>query len=174
MLTSTMGGTLNISRALDYISVPKYGVKGDFMTAALTISQLAREAEVNVETIRYYQRRGLLVLPEKPPIGVRRYPIETVERIRFIKRVQALGFSLEEVIELLRFTGVCVCTETRTRLADQIEQVDKKIAVLIAMRQALDLLTGPVEGIPTLESCPLIDALGKGLAATTAKSGRRG
>lgn len=171
MLTTAMGSTLNISRAGEYISVPKYGVKGDFMTTPLTISQLARQAEVNVETIRYYQRRGLLALPEKPPVGVRRYPVEAVERIRFIKRVQALGFSLEEVIELLRFTGVCVCTETRARLAGQIEQVDKKIADLMAMRQALDLLTGPVTGIPTLESCPLIDALGKGVAA---KNGRRG
>lgn len=130
------------------------------MATQLTIGQLAQQAEVNVETIRYYQRRGLLATPERALGAMRRYSSDMIARIRFIKRVQALGFSLEEVIDLLRFTGVCVCTETRERLKGQIDVVDKKIADLTAMRQALDILTGPIEGTPTLEQCPLITALG--------------
>ncbi|MGO4743122.1 MerR family transcriptional regulator [Serratia quinivorans] len=131
------------------------------MEKQLTISKLAQQAEVNIETIRYYQRRGLLDTPQKNAGTVRRYPQEMVDRIRFIKRTQALGFSLGEIVDLLRFDGTCVCTETRARLQGQVEMVEKKIADLQAMRRALDILTGPIEGVATLESCPLVTALGK-------------
>ena len=67
----------------------------------LTIGRLAQSAGVNVETIRYYQRVGLLKEPEKPAYGYRHYPPDTVARIRFIKRAQQLGFTLEEISELL-------------------------------------------------------------------------
>lgn len=68
---------------------------------ALTIGRLARAARVNVETIRYYQRRGLLGTPRKPPGGVRHYPEEELARLRFIERAQQLGFSLRDIRELL-------------------------------------------------------------------------
>ncbi|SPZ60708.1 Mercuric resistance operon regulatory protein [Serratia quinivorans] len=131
------------------------------MEKKLTISKLAQQADVNIETIRYYQRRGLLETPVKNVGTVRRYPQETVARIRFIKRTQALGFTLDEIVDLLRFDGVCVCTETRTRLQGQVELVERKIADLQAMRRALDILTGPIDGFATLEGCPLVKALGR-------------
>jgi MerR family transcriptional regulator, mercuric resistance operon regulatory protein len=84
----------------------------------LTIGQVATEGGVNVETIRYYQRRGLLEEPEKPVGGYRNYPKEIVKRIRFIKRAQALGFSLEEVAELLQLDLADGCAKS-CDLADQ-------------------------------------------------------
>lgn len=76
---------------------------------ALTIGRLAAAAGVNVETIRYYQRRGLLDEPNKPFQGYRHYPDDTVKRVRFIKRAQALGFTLEEIAGLLRLDGGDCC-----------------------------------------------------------------
>ena len=83
------------------------------MRTELTIGQLATAAGVNVETIRYYQRLGLLDEPEKPAGGHRRYPAEQVKRLRFIKRAQALGFTLTEVAALLTLEQANACTETR-------------------------------------------------------------
>ena len=76
------------------------------MVTELTIGKLAEAADVNIETIRYYQRRGLLEEPPKPFRGHRRYPPDTVKRVRFIKRAQALGFTLAEVSGLLRLDAV--------------------------------------------------------------------
>ena len=71
------------------------------MASELTIGRVAKLAGVNVETIRYYQRRRLIAEPDKPHMGYRRYPADIVKHIRFIKRAQALGFTLEEITELL-------------------------------------------------------------------------
>lgn len=83
------------------------------MATELTIGKLADAAGVNVETIRYYQRRGLLDEPAKPLGGHRRYPVDMVKRLRFIKRAQALGFTLSEVGGLLTLDESCACAETR-------------------------------------------------------------
>jgi len=83
---------------------------------ALTIGRLARAARVNVETIRYYQRRGLPGTPRKPPGGVRHYPQEALARLRFIKRAQQLGFSLRDIRELL-VLGDHACADTRPWLS---------------------------------------------------------
>lgn len=82
-------------------------------TQASAIGTIARQAGVNVETIRYYQRIGLLREPARPQGGVRRYPPDTVERIRFIKRAQDIGFTLEEVAELLRLNDGVHCRDAR-------------------------------------------------------------
>jgi MerR family transcriptional regulator, mercuric resistance operon regulatory protein len=79
----------------------------------LTIGRLAAAAGVNVETIRYYQRRGLLKEPMKPLGGYRNYPAEMVKRIRFIKKAQALGFTLENVAGLLHLNDTDACAKTR-------------------------------------------------------------
>ena len=91
------------------------------MATELTIGKLADAAGVNVETIRYYQRRGLLDEPAKPLGGHRRYPVDMVKRLRFIKRAQALGFTLSEVGGLLTLDESCACAETRAvnQIADQ-------------------------------------------------------
>jgi MerR family mercuric resistance operon transcriptional regulator len=83
------------------------------MTSELTIGRLADEAGVNVETIRYYQRRGLMAEPDKPASGHRRYGPAAIKRVRFIKRAQVLGFTLEEVASMLELDEACACAETR-------------------------------------------------------------
>ncbi len=85
----------------------------------LTIGTLARQAGVNVETIRYYQRRGLLVEPTKPPRGVRHYSGADVARIHFIKSAQRLGFALDEITLLLRLEDGTHCVEARVRIFSQ-------------------------------------------------------
>src|SRR5258707_15890276 len=91
-----------------------YGIKGEFARMPkLTIGRVAAAAGVNVETIRYYQRRGLLEEPAKPLGGYRNYPTEMVKRIRFIKRAQALGFTLEDVAGLLQLNDTDACAKTR-------------------------------------------------------------
>ena len=100
----------------------------------LTIGKLAESAGVNVETIRYYQRRGLLHEPKKPVGGYRHYSPETTKRVRFIKRAQALGFTLEEVAELLRLDAASACAETRELAAHKLKLIEEKLAELKAQK----------------------------------------
>ncbi len=103
----------------------------------LTIGRVATEGGVNVETIRYYQRRELLEEPAKPVGGYRNYPKEIVKQIRFIKRAQALRFSLKEVAELLQLDVADACAKS-CDLADQkLAVIDQKIAELATRRRAL-------------------------------------
>jgi len=105
----------------------------------LTISKLAKSAEVNVETIRYYQRVGLIKQPNKPAQGYRQYSLETVTRIRFIKRAQCLGFALKDINELLTMDdGQC---PEATKLAEQkLIVIEENIADLSAMKISLNNL----------------------------------
>lgn len=125
----------------------------------LTIGPLARQAGVNVETIRYYQRRGLLDAPDKPLGGVRRYPAALVGRIRFIKRAQALGFTLEEIALLLRLDQARACAETRELAARKLALIDRKIADLASMREALEALAHQCDEGAGQTPCPIIQAL---------------
>ncbi|HRM94060.1 MAG TPA: Hg(II)-responsive transcriptional regulator, partial [Alicycliphilus sp.] len=106
----------------------------------LTIGSLADEAGVNVETIRYYQRRGLMPEPDKPAQGYRRYDATTVKRVRFIKRAQALGFTLEEIGGLLKLDEAHACAETRELASHKLQTIETKLADLVAMRKALTAL----------------------------------
>ena len=92
----------------------------------ITIGTLARKAGVNIETIRYYQRRGLLQEPPKPVEGYRLYPLESVQRILFIKRAQRLGFSLEEIINLLQL-GEGNCNETKTLAMQKLSAIETRL-----------------------------------------------
>ena len=107
------------------------------MAIELTIGKLADAAGVNIETIRYYQRRGLLDEPPKPPGGHRRYAPEQAKRVRFIKRAQALGFTLDEVGALLTLDAACACGETRALAVRKLGLIEQKMADLAVMRQAL-------------------------------------
>ena len=129
------------------------------MTNDLTIGKLAKTAGVNIETIRYYQRLGLLVEPSKPMSGHRRYRPEQVKRVRFIKRAQALGFTLDEVASLLQLNAACACDETRALAARKLALIDQKMAALTAMRQALDGLVQQCGALDDQVTCPIIDAL---------------
>jgi len=95
------------------------------MASELTIGRVAKLAGVNVETIGFYQRRRLLAEPDKPHMGYRRYPPDIMRHIRFIKRAQALGFTLEEITELLRLEEVRACTETRALAAHKMQLIDR-------------------------------------------------
>lgn len=129
------------------------------MQRAMTIGRLAAAAGVNVETIRYYQRRGLLDEPHKPFRGYRHYPDDTVKRLRFIKRAQALGFTLEEIASLLRLDGAGSCADTRELAAQKVAVIEQKISDLAAMREALTDLMRQCEDGTTEGLCPIISVL---------------
>lgn len=129
------------------------------MQRTMTIGRLATAAGVNVETVRYYQRRGLLDEPHKPFRGYRHYPDDTVKRLRFIKRAQALGFTLEEIAGLLRLDGADCCADTRELAAHKVVVIEQKLSDLAAMRDALKALMRQCESGQTEGLCPIISVL---------------
>jgi MerR family transcriptional regulator, mercuric resistance operon regulatory protein len=129
-----------------------------FMRRDLTIGKLAERAGVNVGTSRYYQRRGLLDEPKKPLGGYRHYPPDTAKRVRFIKRAQALGFTLEEIAGLLRLEAASACAETRELAAHKLALIQEKLAELTAMRKGLAALVSECDK-GGKRPCPIIQML---------------
>jgi MerR family mercuric resistance operon transcriptional regulator len=127
--------------------------------AELTIGRLADEAGVNVETIRYYQRRGLMSQPDKPVNGSRRYAADAIKRVHFIKRAQGLGFILEEIGSLLALDEAHACAETRELAALKLELIEDKLAELKAMREALIGLLRQCDASTAKGACPIINVL---------------
>ena len=109
------------------------------MTPPLTIGAVARAAGVSVDTVRFYERRRLLPLPARRASGYRQYGAATIDRIRFAKQLQALGFTLDEVVGVLQDVdrGIASCAEERPRFATVLSRVDAKIAALVALRRDL-------------------------------------
>lgn len=128
-------------------------------TQASTIGTVARQAGVNVETIRYYQRIGLVREPARPQGGVRRYPPDTVERIRFIKRAQDIGFTLEEVAELLRLNDGVHCRDARGLAAKKLALVDARFRDLTLVRRTLRQLIAECDAGNPRGACPIIESL---------------
>ncbi|MBI3284251.1 MAG: MerR family DNA-binding protein [Burkholderiales bacterium] len=126
----------------------------------LTIGQLARAAGVGIETIRYYQRRVLLPLPPKQ-VGFRTYPGALAERIRFIKRAQELGFTLDEIATLLQLEDSDDRVAIRKVAADRLAQVEDKLADLRQMQAMLAQLIHECEATAAGQACPIIHALGQ-------------
>ncbi len=123
-----------------------------------TIGQLAQEAGVNVETVRYYQRRMLIDTPIKPNQGFRVYPIKTLNRIEFIKRAQELGFSLAEIEQLLTLSeGNCAVMEGLARY--KLEKIKRKIADLHRMQAVLSELVEACEANQDPQTCPIVESL---------------
>ncbi len=129
------------------------------MQRELTIGRLAALAGVNVETIRYYQRRGLLDEPRKSSGGYRHYPADMATRVRFIKQAQALGFTLEEIASLLRLDGADCCADTRELAAHKIALIERKLLDLAAMRAALAALVHQCNTGQAGGPCPIISVL---------------
>jgi MerR family mercuric resistance operon transcriptional regulator len=129
------------------------------MVAELTIGKLANAVGVNVETIRYYQRVGLLDEPVKPLGGHRRYSVEDAKRLRFIRRAQALGFTLFEIAILLRLDEGCACSEARKLAARRLALIEKKISDLNAMQQSLGAILQQCGIAGEGKTCPIIDVL---------------
>lgn len=130
------------------------------MDQTLTIGRLARAAHVGVETIRYYQKRALL---PKPPGtgGVRRYSPTLVDRIRFIKRAQELGFTLDEIANLLALENGTDREAIRSLTADRLLQVEAKLADLERMRNSLRYLVSACEQTDRDWPCPIIASLAR-------------
>lgn len=125
----------------------------------LTIGRVAEAAGVNVETIRFYQRRKLLDEPIKPLGGVRRYSGEMVSRVRFIKRAQQLGFTLDEVQNLLTLEDGQSCKKTHDLAVKKLAVVETRIADLNRMRRMLRTLIGQCETGSGKVACPIISTL---------------
>lgn len=129
--------------------------------AALRTAEVAKQAGVNVETLRFYERKGILAEPPRRASGYREYPPETVERVRFIKRAQELGFSLKEVQDLLdlRQTARAKAGRVRKVAEAKLEEIDHKIRDLEAMKKSLTDLLCACDGQKTIASCPIIESL---------------
>ncbi len=128
----------------------------------MTIGKVAEAAGVGVETIRFYERRGLIEQPPRPQSGgYRVYPDETVRRVRFIRRAQELGFSLREIAELLSLRGAhsADAGDVRRRTAAKLQDVDRKIERLQRIRQGLAMLLDSCPGAGPLQCCAILDAL---------------
>ena len=128
---------------------------------ALTIGQVAAAADVNIQTIRYYERRGLCAAPRRTPSGYRQYTDDAVSRLRFIKRAQELGFALNEIQELLRLrvrhAAACDAVERKTRA--KIELVHQKIGDLQRMKRTLERLAVACATRRPTDDCPIMEAL---------------
>lgn len=128
------------------------------MSTSMTIGTLAKIAGVNVETIRYYQRCGLMTEPEKPYGGIRQYDEHALSRLHFIRSAQWLGFSLKEVGELLKLNDGTYCNEARELGERKLAEVREKICRLQQIENALDGMVRSCLSQPSA-SCPIIDAL---------------
>lgn len=124
----------------------------------LTIGRLARAANVHVETIRYYQRVGLVHEPAKPFEGFRHYPPETIARVHFIKRAQKLGFSLKDIAHLLEL-GDGHCEDVREQAEARLAQIEAQIKDLQSMRKALRKLVTECRSGNLRGHCPIVQSL---------------
>jgi len=130
----------------------------------ITIGKLAKQTEVTIETIRYYQRLGLLAEPEKPDSGYRDYPADAVTKIRFIKRAQQAGFTLKEIAALLALDGAH-CADVRLLAEQKCRQIDEQITALMALRQALKTLADSCQQAVSSEQCAILDAFRDDISA---------
>lgn len=130
----------------------------------LNRGQLAEAAQVNIETLRYYERRGLIPAPPRSPANYRRYPQHTINRVRFVKHAQDLGFSLEEIKELLslRATRGVKSAEVRRRATKKIDEIDGRVRALQRIRAALERLVSHCSGEGPVEECTILHAIESG------------
>lgn len=128
---------------------------------SLTIGQLAKKARVNVETVRYYERRGLIPKPPRRDSGYRQYSQDTVARIKFIKRAKELGFSLMEISELLylRVDPDTSCGDVKRRAEVKIADIKEKIRALQKVKKALTKLVVLCSGQGPTSECPIMEIL---------------
>ncbi len=130
-------------------------------TGTLTIGALARAAGVGIETIRFYERKGLVPEPPRTQAGYRQYAPDTVDRLRFIRRAQGLGFSLGEISELLdlRIAELSACGTVEGRVRDKLAQIGEKISELKRIESALERLVVRCEAGETTSECPILEEL---------------
>lgn len=126
----------------------------------MKIGELAKRAGIGIETIRYYEREGLLLEPERRPSGYRLYDESTVERLEYVRRAKELGFTLAEIKELLdlSFTNRTCCEHIRHRVETKMADIEQKIQLLQQMKQSLDKIVEHCRDQKFTEMCPLIHA----------------
>jgi len=127
----------------------------------LTIGKVAKAAGLGVETVRFYERQGLIAEPARSSSGYRQYHAETIKRLQFIVRAKALGFTLQEIGDLLdlRATPGAGCADVQARAEAKIANIEERIAQLDAMKRALGDLVAQCRGEGPLSDCPILDAL---------------
>lgn len=133
-------------------------MRSDLHNKSMTIGCLAEAAGVNVETIRYYQRIGLISEPMKPPQGFRKYQHETLKQIIFIKRAQQLGFSLQEISDLLEL-GEGHCSDVRKRAEKKRDKIAKQIKDLQTLEITLNQLIQACKSGKDKQKCPIVETL---------------
>ncbi len=128
---------------------------------SLMTGELAKQAGVNVETIRFYEREGLLAEPPRRASGYREFPPDTVQRIRFIQRAKELGFTLREIKGLLelRVDPETTCAEVKAQAAEKIADVKQKISDLKKIDRALNKLMNTCRGSGPIDDCPILKHL---------------
>lgn len=127
----------------------------------LRIGEVARRAGVNLQTVHFYERRGLLPTPPRTASNYRAYPADAVLRVRFVKRAQELGFTLKEIQELLSLRAAprARCGDVRLRAEAKLQAIDAKMRTLRAMRRALTKLVAECSGSGPVTDCPILEAL---------------
>jgi MerR family copper efflux transcriptional regulator len=127
----------------------------------LTIGDVAKQAKVRIETLRYYEREGLVASPPRSLSNYRLYPEDTVRRVQFIKRAQELGFSLKEIKEFLclRVDPTTSCADVRARALEKITTIEEKMRALKAMKHALTQLVEECPGQGAVTDCPILESL---------------
>ena len=127
----------------------------------LTIGRLAKQVSIGIETIRFYERQGLIEPPPRTDSNYRVYPEEEVNRLRFIKRAKNLGFTLSEIKELLfiRHDPHATKADIKNRTLNKIEDVKQKISDLTRIKMSLEHLASSCDGHGPLEECPILEAL---------------
>jgi MerR family copper efflux transcriptional regulator len=130
-------------------------------TPTLTIGEVARRAGVAVDTVRFYERQGLLDEPARRPSGYREYGEGVVDRLRFVQRAKDLGFTLKEIGELLalRAGPEATCADVRRQAAAKLADVEAKLRDLQRIRDALATLVASCRGRGPVSDCPILDAL---------------
>jgi MerR family copper efflux transcriptional regulator len=127
--------------------------------STMTIGRLAKHTGVNIDTIRYYERNGLIPEPVRRASGYRQYELSDVDRLRFILRAKDLGFTLAEIGELLSLSADRDVPGVKRRAEQRLEQVERKIKELQRVRRGLKTLIDACPGHGDLERCPIVAAL---------------
>jgi len=127
---------------------------------SLTINSVAKQSGVGIETIRYYQRIGLIETPEKPSSGYRTYSEDIIDKLLFVQRAKGLGFSLAEIAHLLAL-GDGRCSETKELAIRKLEIMKSKLHDLQIMASALEKLIQSCESSPAYQGCPIITDISK-------------
>jgi MerR family mercuric resistance operon transcriptional regulator len=127
----------------------------------LRVGEVARQADVNLQTIHFYERKGLLPKPPRTAANYRVYSDDAVQRVRFVKRAQELGFALKDIKELLslRVRPGSRCEDVRQRALAKLREIDEKIETLQRMRKALTRLIRECAGRKPITACPILEAL---------------